>query len=281
MGVNMVGDRRLIFHFYANKEWKTNPAYLIHKYFLRKYACIFDDAVFVISVDDVNDWELIRTVECFLIDCNFPSIKFVVEKNTMLYEVETFNKYVIQQIDKLDGLTFFAHSKGTLDYNNPKMNKDAVLIWIASLYYLSLEFYKEAEWGAYTAGSCFFGGPLVKHGENSGINSSKNGFMYSGTFYWLNCKEIYDKFFGNFPEIKNRYYAENFPGNLCRPYNYEAYSHNYMMINRDKCGVNITDSKEAAFNYIKCLLKENGEIEAFLNVYNDLKEYLQNNGVNY
>ena len=118
--------RRLIFHFYVYNEWEKNPVYYIHKYFLKKYCSVFTDAVFVISVDDVNDWQLINSAQRFIIDCGFKNLKFIVEENTRLYEVETFNKYVIQQMNKLDGLTFFGHVKGVSDYNNTNMDKNAI-----------------------------------------------------------------------------------------------------------------------------------------------------------
>lgn len=273
--------RRLIFHFYVYDGWEQNPVYHIHKYFLSKYSHIFNKAIFIISVEDVNNWKLIKNAESFLLDCKFKSIQFTVNENTRLYEVETFDRYILKKMEKLDGLTFFGHVKGISDYNNAKMDREAIMIWVSSLYYLGLEFYKEAEWAAYTAKSCFFGGPMVFYDENSKLYLPKNLFMYSGTFYWLNGKEIHDRFNGKYPEIKDRYYAEHFPGNLCHRYDYEACSHNYMMASASSIGADMFKSEEIAKKYIAALLKEEGEMDAFMNEYNNLKKYLAENGISY
>lgn len=276
----MIGGRRLIFHFFVNANWKSNPIYAVHAYFLKKYSHIFDDAVFIISVDDVNDRQLIEDAEKFLIECGFKSITFKVEENSRFYEVETFNKYIVQHMDTLNGLTFFGHVKGITDYYNPNMDREAILLWVASLYYLGLEFYKEAEWAAYTAQSCFFGGPMMLYDKNSDIYLPKNLFMYSGSFYWINCKEVYKRFNGQFPDIINRYYVEHFPGNLCESYGYEAYSHNYMMVDRSKIKEDMFISKEVAQRCIGAVLEET-EMGSFMAECDKLKKYLTDNGITY
>ena len=94
-------------------------------------------------------------------------------------------------------------------------------------------------------------------------------------------KEIHDRVKGIYPEIKNRYYAEHFPGNICNRYNYEAFSHNYMMVSASIIGGDIFKSEDIAIKYIIPLLKDEGEIDAFINECNNLRKYLVSNGINY
>lgn len=266
----MVGIKRLIFHLYVNENWKSNPIYWVHKYLLQNYSLIFDEALFIISVDDINDFSLIKEAENFLIDCNFKNIAFRVEKNNGLCEVETFDKYILERLDDLGGMTFFGHSKGTTNYYNPAHDKNAILDWVLLLYYLNLAFYKDAEWAFYTARSYFFGGPMLL--ENGKIH-------YSGTFYWLNGRRIFEKFNGKYPVIKDRFYAELFPS-FCRPYDYDAYSHNYMMINKEKIKDNLFKSQDVSNKYIEALLSDD-ERASFYELKHNVIDFLTENGINY
>ena len=266
-------NRRLIFHFYASNDWKSNPIYYVHKYFLTRYSHIFTEATFIISVNDTDDIDLINEVKSFLIECKFKTIEFRVEKNCELYEVDTFEKYILNRLNDLDGSTFFGHSKGTMDYY--VHNKNAILLWITMLYFLNLEYYKEAENRFYSCSSYFFGGPMLCN-----VLKISNGFLYSGTFYWLNCLRIYKNFKDSIPKIYDRFYAENFPGSLCLKDNYEACSHNYKMIGQDS-GEPFLFFKEGNPEFAISILLDEDEQKNFYSVVEDLKQFLSDNKITY
>jgi len=266
--------KRLVYHFYAPKGFETHPVYKIHQYLLRKYSNIFDKALFAIAVEDVNDNEQIKKAKKFLIESDIKNIDFRVEQNSYLYEVGTFDKYILKQLDNLDGMTFFAHSKGINDYHEEDKSVEAIYLWIFALYYLSLKFYKEGEKMMFATNedSCFFGGLLAKYTEKERNDKHfpKNNAMYIGTYYWLNCKQIYSVHKNELPYVYNRFYAENFPGSICHPYNFELYSHNYMMLKGDfteDCP--IFSSSENVEAYITSILTEDEKAE-FYEEYNQM-----------
>lgn len=266
--------KRLIYHFYVGKDFENNPIYKEHQYLLKKYSDIFDEALFVISTDNINDKDRLKEVKRFLLECNFKNIEFRVEENNSYYEVATFEKYILNKLDTLDGMTFFAHTKGTNDYYEADKDKDAVLKWVFALYYLSLNFYKESEkimFGS-NASCCFYGGLLTCYNDKTATDKHfpKNKAMYVGTYYWLNGREIYYVHKNELPEVYNRFYAENFPGNICCPHDFELYSHDYKMIDGTKAG-NIFSSEKDCDVYIKALLNEE-EASVFEKEYNEMKK---------
>lgn len=270
--------KRLVYHFYAPEGFETHPVYRIHQYLLKKYNEIFNEALFVIAVDNIDDKEQIKKAKTFLLECDFNNIEFRVEKNDYLYEVSTFDKYILQKLDALDGMTFFAHSKGIKDYHEGEKSIEAIYMWIFSLYYLSLKFYKEGEkmMFATSEDACFFGGLLAKYKEKERIDKHfpKNNAMYIGTFYWMNCKQIYSAHKNEIPYVYNRFYAENFPGSICHPYNFELYSHNYMMVKGEFTENNpIFRSVEETIKYAEVLLTDDEFVE-FKEEYNEMKKEL-------
>ena len=171
----MVHPKKLVFHFYAGEDWEKSPIYCLHKYFLTKYLGIFGSAEFYIAVNDLNDKATIESVEHFLIGCGFKDARFFVQKNTWMCEAETLKRHVIDNLKHEDSHVFFAHSKGTMDYQKKGVEKDTLLTWITALYYLNLEYSKEAEWAFLNANSVFFGGAYgtVQRKPHTGTRSEK------------------------------------------------------------------------------------------------------------
>jgi hypothetical protein len=60
--------KKLVFYFYITRENVNSEVYRVHYACLEKYIGIFDEVLFVISVDDVNDFELINSFEHRLTD---------------------------------------------------------------------------------------------------------------------------------------------------------------------------------------------------------------------
>ena len=77
------------------------------------------------------------------------------------------------------------------------------------------------------------------------------------------------------PYPYDRFYCENLPGNLCKHYDYEAYSHNYMMIPSwefDRVG----STYDSVYGRIKCLIEEE-EMNKFNAEVESAKRYLEIN----
>lgn len=270
-----IHSKKLVYHFYAKSGLEKSPVYAVHKYFLTKYSCVFDYADFYVVVDDVNDRDIIESAERFLVGCGFNDIRFCVRKNTGMCEVETLKTAVLDKLDKIDEMVFFGHNKGIMDYEGTDVTHEDLLVWITALYYLSLEFHKEAEWSFYSNRSFFYGSlmELFENGKEDAVSFPVNNWFYRGTFYWINCSAISAKMKGKIPYPYNRFYAENLPGNMCKPYDYEAYTHNYMMIpgwKYDKFNENL--------GRVECVLNDK-EMEDFHNVMSDLKTYLNKNEI--
>lgn len=258
----MVHPKKLVFHFYAGDDWEKSPIYCLHKYFLTKYSGIFDSAEFYIAVNDLNDKATIESVEHFLIGCGFKDVRFFVQKNTWMCEAETLKRHVIDNLKHEDSHIFFAHSKGVMDYQKKGVEKDTLLTWITALYYLNLEYSKEAEWAFLNANSVFFGGLMeLYNGNHTQAHAPKNNWLYCGGFYWINCPELLSRFGEEIPYPYDRFYGENLPGNLCEAHDYEAYTHNYMMIPSwefDRVG----STYDSVYGRVKCTLKDE-EMELF------------------
>ena len=115
--------KKIVFHFYVPDNWEECPVYQVHKYFLTKYANVFDLAEIYIVVDDINNYELIKSAEHFIIDCGFKSVKFSVRKNTWLCESDTLKEEVLDKLAEKDEMCFFCHSKGTMDYTKSQVHQ--------------------------------------------------------------------------------------------------------------------------------------------------------------
>lgn len=227
-------DKRMIFHFYINEDWKNSITNRIHLECLRHYSHIFDEVVFVISIDDTSNCELIRSLELELLDLGLtPKITFKIVENTYLRDSKTFYDFIATKLDEYNGLTFFGHNKGTT--NLDKYNLENVSKWITSMYYLSLEYIDEVVYSLTDGRELSFGSLInvidydkivigeeevedkQKFVDKTKIFLGKNKYLYTGTFFWLNTISIYEYMKKNdidLPRITDRWYAENFCANL-------------------------------------------------------------------
>ena len=98
-------EKRLVFHFYVKEGWKEFITNRIHIECLRHYSHIFDEVVFVISLDDITNYELIRDVELSILDLNFtPKISFNIVENNYLRDSQTFYDFIASKLDEYNGL---------------------------------------------------------------------------------------------------------------------------------------------------------------------------------
>lgn len=206
--------KNLVFSFFAFKGFEDNEAIKLHLSCLKYYAKIFDNALFVISVSDISDIETIKSAEKCIIDCGFKHLTFKVSENDYYCEGRAFKENIVDKIETFDGITFFGHTKGVTNVNNPEMDKVSILRWVAGMYYLNLNFIDEVE------------RVLVKEFKYSMYGAYKvvddkienrNRRWYAGTFYWINTNRLYNNMKQrgiSFPNLHDRGYAEFITGEL-------------------------------------------------------------------
>lgn len=206
--------KNLVFHFYTFEGFRDNEAIKLHLNCLKYYSDIFDNALFVISVDDVNNTELIKETEHAIIDCGFKDVRFKVVENDVYREAKTFKVEIMDKLTSYEGITFFGHTKGVSNMSIKEVNKESVLKWIAGMYFLNLHFVDEAEnllIGQFR--TCFYGAYKVisKKVEN------KNNTWYAGTFFWVNTNRLANNIKQRkieIPNLHDRGYAEFVTGEL-------------------------------------------------------------------
>jgi len=262
--------KTLVFYWYASRMYKNDITYPFHLACIKKYSYAFDNAIFVISVDDINDKDLVFETENGII-CSIGgiigNIKFDVILNDNLCEVNAFEKYILKNgSSESMELFFFAHTKGARIIHSYPDYKEDYLRWIFSLYFYCLEKDFLYEMQLKLVGG--FGGNLPAFfGPIGFINEDKRVF-YPGTFYWVNMNTIYnDEIEGtvSIPKISNRAFCEKFPLIYSDAYK-KLSSHN----NKFK------EPDESWYLYNHCNWDEIseyfGEKERFFNEYNKIKE---------
>lgn len=276
--------KRMVFHFYINSGWENSITNKIHLKCLELYGYIFDEIVFVINIDDVNDIETIKKFQLKMLDLGLtPRMSFKVVENHYLRDSKTFYDEVVLNMDKYDGLTFFGHNKGLTNINI--MDKEVVSRWITSMYYFSLEYINEVIY-LLTDGREMSYGPLLvniddkylpqtlDNGddksvflERSNVVLGKNKYFYMGTFFWLNTMVLNDYISRNnieLPKLCDRWYAENFCANVF-PMGF-AYSHN---------GIYVTNYINGGEDIDVLIRKITTEEE--YNAYSEFNNYVINN----
>lgn len=202
--------KHLVFHFYCDDNYEQNRAIKMHLQCLKFYSHVFDDALFCIAVQDINNKKLICDIEKNIIDCGFKNLTLKVVKNSIYREALTFYEEVVLKMKDTDGMTFFGHTKGYTNYiklpnGATESNIDT---WILGLYYLSLSNIEEVETYLFGKYAYKMYGSFLSYCEK---NSYGQGFpLYSGTFFWINNQGLLIKENNNFPKLTDLTYAENF-----------------------------------------------------------------------
>lgn len=205
---------RLIFSFYLTDDFEDNFANKIHFKMLRYYQDRFDEAIFCINIDNVDDVELIKRFEKKILSIGYiRNVDFKIYENTLYREAYVFKHEIIDSLKELDGLTFFGHNKGYTNGEHDWLKK-----WIVGCYFLALNDISDVDNqmidSIYSERKIFYGSFLVK--QNDPIDYGE--FQYLGTFYWLNGQGLYEYCKKNeieIPLLTNRSYAEIFPSRIC------------------------------------------------------------------
>lgn len=177
--------KRLVFYFYTFDGFKENRAIKIHLKCLKHYSHVFDEALFIISVDDTENAQLIYDTEVEILGAGFKDVRFKVHKNNGYCEAQPFFEEIMEKLDTLDGLTFFGHTKGVTNYQKAGCCVESIDDWLIGMYYLNLEHIEDVENKMTYRVSRFYGAFLTDNEDGPGVNC-----LYSGTFYWMNCPMI-------------------------------------------------------------------------------------------
>ena len=207
---------RLVYHLYV-PSGNFGDHMKIHFKCLMNYSHLFDEALFVLSMENPYDTKRVIEVEHLILDLGFNNnVTFKVKKTNEYREGQTLKEEVADKIDKLDGLTFFAHSKGNSNKNSIG-HQENLEYWITSMYYFNLNYIDYIK-------NYIFEGFGVAYGflkfENFELLENIFHYTFSGSFYWINTQRLKqflecfadDKF--HMPYLTDRFYAENFLGNI-------------------------------------------------------------------
>ena len=273
--------KELVFYFYVTDDFFERKTNLVHLECLKRYAHVFDNSTFYISVDDVNNTELIRRVEQKLLSLPFNgNISFVVHKNDDLRESAVFSKELIDKIKNDDCLLFFGHGKGFT--NLDVYEERSMLQWLVGCYYLSLNVMDNVErainsnertWITYGSFPLFDQRKytpefLAEPGANLYLGRIKYHWCYSGTFFWINTPRLrgFIKMFDiEYPDLYDRYYSEKFLGNMI-PQTSNATGHNNFLLYAGNNMYNDGVAEEC----IKAILKDENSIKEYYDFYNEV-----------
>lgn len=212
-------NKTLVFHIYAydNMDYVNNIAYRFHMKCLEMYSHLFNKACFNISVDNLQNKELIRKIKIDIINCGFKNVEIIVTRNDYYCEVNTFKHFILDRLNIENDLVFFGHTKGIINVIDNINYIENILHWVYTMYYFNLDdFYindmQDCLIRSKGGKQKTFYGTLRTYVDV--INSS----FYPGSFYWINRMKLYEDSISNNIRIPN-YYNRNFCEEL--PYIYK------------------------------------------------------------
>lgn len=270
-----MSTKRLLFHFFAFRGMEDFISYHIHMKCLEHYCHVFNEAIFVICVNDTNDTELIHSVESSLMNMGYDkNVKFIVKENTPFQESDTFYNELALKLGDYDGLTFFGHTKGFGNEMEARSKSSkitmedmekSIFYWIVGLYYFCLSNIEEIENYLYhTAEPTSYGAFKTKRDDID----TKYKWIYSGTFMWLNTQKLKHIIYlgkEKLPPFYNRYYSEQFCSEVI-PFND---SRSFMNAYVANCGNFYTETLEMIYAF---LLYNDDEINKFKTFYEEMRK---------
>lgn len=274
-----------IYNLYSNNQTITDDkSFKLHQECIKYYKHIFDEFIFYLTVDDLNNKELIKDLTNWVSEtCEGSIFTIKVRKNTKLCETETFKNEVWEKRkDYKDCFVFFAHSKNatrikkdlTMNYHplfNNDIIVDSLLKWCVALYFYSFNFIDEMEkllYGLPRASEIFYG-PLLTQLKDPSVSPmlrmNKGNCFYSGTFYWINMNKFnnyIDKGIVDVPLLDDRFWTEMLPGTIGGRFSYGdgCSSHNDVAINDD---FNLYKMNDGEWDYLLSILGNKHEFYEF------------------
>lgn len=256
--------KKLVFHFYIGKDGINTECNRLHFKCLEHYAkSIFNKVLFAIVVDDAEAQkdEIIALEEKIVGIFDTQELEIKVNNNTYLRDSRTFYDEVATKLKDTEEIVFFAHNKGTT--NVEKFEREKIMKWVAAMYFACFNDMNEVEWALTDCRMAAYGGLLnivdkniIERTPLLGMELGKNAFLYTGTFFWMNPRTIYEYMENNgveLPQINDRWYAENFLANIV--------PQNACTSLKDWRAVNYLDAHDKILDLIKLSFTEESFIE--------------------
>lgn len=196
--------KRLVFAFYYSENEEIKKYNELHFKMLERYINIFDEVIFCITIDDINDIKSINEIQKRVISFRNGGVTFKVYENTNYRETNVFYNEIFLKMKDLYGATFFAHSKG----RGIIETTEETISFIVAAYFFSLENINDV------CNFPFYGSFLMKNNSPMKNKGTKNMWFYVGTFFWGNYQQIYNEKKNKFPVFSTRWFDEMFPGEL-------------------------------------------------------------------
>lgn len=261
-------EKTFVFSFYLTDDYMTNRANRIHFRCIDHYSHIFDRIIVDIHTNNYKEKkDTILELEKYLLTIlHSDNVTFKVRETNAFCEAETYYKEIVVNMKYKNGLYFFGHNKGITNYEivGPEYEK-SIDSWIIGMYYLGLNFPKEAEGKMIAQARYFYGGPKLKWlGEGYG---DSDRFYYAGTFYWTNPTLIaHDTESDNF--FLERGFAEQFPCFTSNQYRVDSHNNAYITMCK-----NIYIQADECIDFLLSNKDEKAEYEQLFNsIINDLGE---------
>ena len=176
--------KQLIYYFYID-SYDIYEVYKVHLECIKSYDDIFFKYTFILSLDDINNQELIEYWKNIINDYikKDKKIEYIIVQNNKLYrEGIHYYNYIFKKLNEFDGLLLWGHGKRDNNYS-----KENIYEWIISSHYIMSHNINEIE-NKLIYDKYLFSGPNL-----SFMNGDINKQIYQGSFYWMNPKKIYNK----------------------------------------------------------------------------------------
>lgn len=177
---------RLVFYYWISEHGFSNIIN-VHYDCLKYYKNIFDEALFVLSIDNLENHEKIESIKNSILSIGFKNLYFKIIKNNINIRESICVKEIIDTLNDYDGLTFFAHTKGASDYDTQNFLFKYMSHWVVQMYYFNLNYINDVKTKLINENYLAYGAMMM---ENSNIATNRYRWYYPGTFFWINGKKI-------------------------------------------------------------------------------------------
>ena len=279
--INLINDQktRLVYCFYLRDDINTYNELINDKDYSIHFKCLsyicqycpFDELIFIISTNNQND-ELIKDIKINIsnICCFFKSITFILESDSKTGREGTiFKLYILNKLDKYDGLTLFFHNKRIVKSNLPSfwnhIVDEDITYWIIGQYYFNMYKFKEE------LGSFMRNENKLIYGWQYMHDNYHTQWLIGGNCFWMKCQEIKKYIEDN--NLINKPISERCISEFIFPELFEPDVIEYPCSNIIKEYIEIgfyePGSNKLFLNYLMNTLPYNVYIH-FMNFYNDI-----------